>query len=74
MEGTIDLAFEDEQPRLLLKVEGMRALGLLRQNRSIWYNLSKPIQSRGQRALISLADENAMIKELVLSLQLRWLC
>ena len=65
----IELAFEYEQIRILLKIDCIRCIGLLRQNRGLWYNLPQPIQSRAQRALISLADEIASIKELVFSLQ-----
>ena len=69
LEEIIELAFEDEQLRLLLKFDGMRSIGLLRQNRTVWYNMPKPVQSRAQRALIALADENASIKDLVHSLK-----
>lgn len=65
----INLAFEDEQLRLLLKTECIRSIGLLRQDRSVWYNMPKPIQSRAHRTLIALGDENANIKDFVGSLQ-----
>lgn len=69
MDEVIELSLEDEQLRQLLKIDGMRAVGLLKQNHAIWYNMPKPIQSRANRALIALADEAASVKELVLSLQ-----
>lgn len=68
LEEVIELAFEDEQLRILLKNDGLHAIGLAQQNRSAWYNMPKPIQSRAQRALIALSDENASIKDLVQSL------
>lgn len=64
-----ELSFEDEQLRLLLKSDGLRAIGLLRQNRLVWHNMPKPIQSQAHRTLIALADENASIKDLVNSLR-----
>lgn len=65
----IELAIEDEHLRMLLKSDGFRAIGLLRQNRTAWYNMPKPIQSRAHRALIALADESVTIKEISQSLQ-----
>ena len=64
----IELSFEGDQLRLLLKSNGQRAIGLLRQNHVAWHNLPKPIQSRAEKAFVALADENASIKGLVQSL------
>lgn len=69
MEEVIELAFENENLRLLLKYDGIRSIGLLKQDRAIWYNMPKQIQSRAHRALIALGDENASIRNLVYSLQ-----
>lgn len=65
----IELAFEDEQLRHLLKTDGIRTIALLKQDPQIWLNLPKPIQSRVQRAFIALAEENAGVKDLVYYLQ-----
>lgn len=70
LDEVIELAFEDEHLRLLLKPDGIMAIGLLRENQKLWYNMPKPIQCRAHRALIALADENASIKELIGSLQM----
>ena len=69
LEEIIELAFEGDQLRLLLRRNGLRAIGLLRQDRPVWHNMRKSIQSRAEKALIALAAENASIKDLVHSLQ-----
>ena len=65
----IDLSFESDQLRLLLKGDGLRTIGLLKYNATIWYNMSTTMRSRANKALIALADENASMKDLVHSLE-----
>ena len=67
----IELAFEDEHLRQLLSGDGIRAIGLLRADTSVWYNLPTQIHSKAEKALIALTEKNASIKDVVHSLTTR---
>lgn len=66
-----ELAFEDEQIRQLLSIKGIRAIGLLKADHSVWYNLPNQVHSRAEKALFALTERNASIKDLVVSLKTR---
>lgn len=63
------MALEDEYLRLLLHKDVVQSICVLRKNATVWYNISEPIRTKAQKALIALADENASLKDLIYSLQ-----
>ena len=61
----MDLAFEDDALRQLIKSQALKQIGLVRHNPSLWLNTPKPLQARFEKAVVALADVNFEIKYLV---------
>ena len=65
MNEVMELAFEDDALRQLLKFPALRQIGLVRQNPRLWLNTPKPLRTKFEKSILALADVNADIKYLV---------
>ena len=65
MNEVIELAFEDDALRQLLKLPALRQIGLFKQEPRLWLNSPKLLQTKFERSMVALADINAEIKCLI---------
>ena len=65
MNEVMELAFEEDALRQLLKIPALRQIGLVRQNPLLWLNTPKLLQTKFEKSVVALADVNADIKHLV---------
>ena len=61
----IELAFEDDALRQLLKSPALRQIGLVKHSPLLWLNTPRLLQTKFEKSVVALADINAHTKNLI---------